>query len=112
MESILLLLKNTPSHPDMANGLQMAQHFRMEGNAVDVFLLQDAVLAGVAKDGAPQSGALAPLLAQGLGCYAVGEDLELRGYTAASLPPAIHAASYDELAEMMMERYDRVLGAL
>lgn len=107
MESILLLVKNAPSHPDAANGLQMAQHFRSEGKVVDVFLLQDAVLAGVAKD-----GALAPLLAQGLGCYALGEDLQLRGYTAASLLPGVRAAGYDELAEMMMERYDRVLGAL
>ena len=107
MESILLLLKNAPSHPDAASGLQMAQHFRGEGNTVDVFLLQDAVLAGVAKD-----GALAALLAQGLGCYALGEDLQLRGYAEANLLPGVRSAGYDELAEMMMERYDRVLGAL
>jgi sulfur relay protein TusB/DsrH len=107
MESILLLLKNAPSHPDAATGLQMAQHFQAGGNCVDVFLLQDAVLAGIAKD-----GALAALLAQGLDCYALGEDLQLRGYAADNLLPGVRAAGYDELVEMMMERYDRVLGAL
>lgn len=107
MESILLLLKNAPPHPDAASGLQMAQHFRMEGNSVDVFLLQDAVMAGVTK-----AGMLASLLAQGIGCYALGEDLQLRGYTGAHLMEGIHETNYDELTEMMMERHDRVLGTL
>ncbi len=107
MESILLLLKSAPSLPDAASALQLARHFCALGNSVDIFLLQDAVLAGVAND-----GVVAPLPAQGLGCYALGEDLRLRGYAAANLLPGVREAGYDELAEMMMARYDRVLGAL
>lgn len=107
MESILLLLKNPPPHPDAASGLQMAQHFQLEGNSVDVFLLQDAVMAGVAN-----AGVLASLLAQGIGCYALDEDLQLRGYTGAHLMAGIKETNYDELTNMLMERYDRVLGAL
>ena len=51
-------------------------------------------------------------MAQGLGCYVLGEDLLWRGYAATNLLPGVRAAGYGELTEMMTERYNRVLGAL
>ena len=107
MDSILVVLKNAPAHPDLSNGLRYAQQLRIAGHPVDLFLLQDAVLAGVAK-----AGELANVLAQGVGCYALEDDLRLRGYAAADLAAGVRGSSYDQLVDLMMDKNDRVLGAL
>ena len=107
MDSVLVLLKNAPAHPDLSNGLRYVQQLRAAGHPVDLFLLQDAVLAGVVK-----SGELANALALGIGCYALEEDLRLRGYAVSDLAAGVHESSYGELVELMMDGHDRVLGAL
>jgi len=106
MTSYLLLVTSSPYSPQAARALGLAGALRRLDHPVSAFLLQDAVLAGL------EPGTLiAPAVAEGVACYALDEDLALRGFTPRKLAPGVEAADYGKLVELMMEQHDRVLGA-
>ena len=105
MESILILVNSAPSSSNVCEAFDLAVRLRQQGYLVSVFLIQDAVLAAV-------EGSLAGRLAPDIDCYALDEDLALRGFAAQQLAPGVRAAGYSALVELMLERHDKVIGAL
>lgn len=116
MESVLMLVSSAPSSPNAARAFQTALTLRAQGHAVSLFLLQDAVLAGLqVADGASASAAQAlgagVALPKGLSVYALGEDLALRGFTPSKLWDGVRVADYAQLVDLF-EQHPRVIGAL
>ncbi len=110
MESVLMLVNSAPSSPNVARAFQTALTLRAQGHAVSLFLLQDAVLAGLqVADGASASAAQA--LGAGVALYALGEDLALRGFTPSKLWDGVRVADYAQLVDLF-DQHPRVIGAL
>jgi sulfur relay protein TusB/DsrH len=119
MESILLLLHSAPSNPNAARAFQTALTLRAQGRSVSMFLLQDAVLAGLKvesfnsaqanRDGANSLAVQA--LKAGVSMYALGEDLALRGFDPSKLPDGVRVADYAQLVDLF-DQHTRVIGAL
>ncbi len=104
MESVLLLVNGAPSSPNAQRAWQIAQTLRDQGNRVTLFLIQDGVLA--ARKG---ESALHDL--GDLACYALGEDLQLRGFAASNLREQVKIADYGRLVDLF-DQHERVIGAL
>jgi len=105
MKSILILISSAPSSSNACAAFDLATQLRQQGHRVSVFLLQDAVLAALAHT---PNAALTP----DIDCYALDEDLTLRGFGVHQLAPGVHSAGYSALVELMLERDGKVIGAL
>lgn len=73
-----------------------------------VCLLQNAVLGGIDKETKMQTEALINL---GINFYCLEEDLTMRGFDERDLHPHIQLYDYSDLVDLMMEEYDKVIGA-
>jgi sulfur relay protein TusB/DsrH len=119
MESILLLLNSVPSNPNAARAFQTALTLRAQGHSVSMFLLQDAVLAGLKAEGydsAQSNGdgagsSTGQALNAGVSMFALGEDLALRGFDPSKLLDGVRVADYAQLVDLF-DQHTRVIGAL
>ncbi len=105
METVLMLMNSAPSSANAQRAWQMANTLREQGNTVTVFLLQDGVLAAL------KGEAVLSNLPREISCYALGEDLQLRGFTPLKLRERVHVADYARLVELF-DQHTRVIGAL
>ena len=119
MEPILLLVNSAPSSPNLKRAFGSALALKEQGHPVSMFLLQDAVLAGLREEGLdrsqPNSSGAHPHAAQalnaGVSLYSLVEDLALRGYAASNLWDGIQAGDYGQLVDLF-DRHTRVIGTL
>lgn len=105
MKSVLLLVNSGPWTANAQRAWQMAYALHGQGYPVTLFLIQDGVLA--ARQSEPALRNLPPEIV----CYALMEDLELRGFAAPDLRAHIQMADYAQLIDLMEEN-PRVIGAL
>ena len=105
MEPILMLINSAPSSPNASRARQMARTLHKQGHPVTLFLIQDGVLAALNGETALRD------LPRGIGCYALNEDLTLRGFTPLKLSEQVQVADYARLVDLF-DQHTRVIGAL
>ncbi|MEW6404314.1 MAG: DsrH/TusB family sulfur metabolism protein [Chloroflexota bacterium] len=105
MKSILMLVNSTPSSANAQRTWQLARTLHEQGHSVTLFLIQDGVLAALNGETALRG------LPRGIGCYVLGEDLALRGFTPLKLREQFQVADYAQLVDLF-DQHTRVIGAL
>ena len=107
-DSILLVVSGSLMEPNGLRALELANQFRLQGKNTAVYLLQNAVLGGVSKEA---EKLIEAQINSGIDFYCSEEDLTMRGLAEKDLHPQIHMSDYSYLIDLMMERYDKVIGA-
>jgi sulfur relay protein TusB/DsrH len=105
VESVLMLVNSAPSSVNAQRAWQVARTLHEQGRAVSLFLLQDGVLAALQGETALCD------MPREIACYALGEDLTLRGFTPLKLRAQVKVADYARLVDLFDE-HTRVIGAL
>jgi sulfur relay protein TusB/DsrH len=105
MESVLMLINSVPSSGNAQRAWQLARTLHEQGQAVSLFLAQDAVLAALQGETALRD------LPREIACYALGEDLTLRGFAPRQVREQVQIADYAGLVGLFDE-HTRVIGAL
>lgn len=107
-DSILLLVSGSLREPNGLRSLELANQFRLQGKKIGVYFLQNAVLGGVVEEA---KILIEAQINSGIDFYCSEEDLTMRGLAEKDLHPQIHISDYSYLIDLMMERYDKVIGA-
>lgn len=105
MVTVLILVNNAPSSVNAQRAWQIARTLHEQGHPVTLFLIQDGVLAAL--NGETALGDLP----SDIGCYVLGEDLALRGFTPLKLREQVQVADYTQLVALFAQ-HTRVIGAL
>ena len=105
MEPILMLINSAPSSPNASRAWQTARTLHEQGHPVTLFLIQDGVLAALNGEAALGD------LPSDIGCYVLGEDLALRGFTPLKLREQVQVADCARLVDLF-DQHTRVIGAL
>lgn len=108
--SVLLLVTSSPASPGSARALQLAGDLRRKGDAISLFLLQDAVYLTLTRAHGARK-AVSDLLGLGVAIHILEEDLRLRGFDPVQLDRRVQVSGYPELVAEMMEKHARVMGA-
>lgn len=105
MKSILMLISSSPNTPESRQALEMALSLWKEGNELGIFFLQDGVYHTLNAPGAHRI-----LTEEKIAGYCLAEDLEMRGFGKEDVILPIRLSHYDELVDLMMERYGTTIG--
>lgn len=105
MESVLMLVSSAPSSANAQRAWQLARTLYEQGQAVSLFLLQDGVLAALQGETALRD------LPREICCYALSEDLTLRGFTPLKVREQVQITDYARLVNLF-DQHTRVIGAL
>ncbi len=103
--AVLLLVNSTPSSANAQRAWQTACTLHEQGHPVTLFLMQDGVFAALDEETALHD------LPHNIGCYVLGEDLALRGFTPLKLREPVQVADYAQLVDLF-DQHPRVIGAL
>jgi len=104
----VLLIGSSPASGKATTNFNLVRRLGEAGQAVQVCLLQDGVLAGLDGGWAGAARAQTP----GARFCALDEDLALRGFGPQDLAQGIDGLTYGELVEAMMGDGVQVIGLL
>ena len=77
---------------------------RLTADKLGVILVENAVYHAVLKEGGKDS----PVLGKaGATFYALSDDLETRGFTAAQVNPKVKVVSYGDIVDLIMNDYEK-----
>jgi sulfur relay protein TusB/DsrH len=77
---------------------------RMKADKMGVILLGNGIYHAVMKEGGKDS----PLLSKaGANFYALSDDLETRGFTAANVNAKVKVVSYADVVDLIMNEYEK-----
>jgi len=105
MESVLMLINSAPANGNAQRAWQLARTLHEQGQAVSLFLAQDGVLGALKGETAMCD------LPNEIACYALNEDLTLRGFTPPQVREQVQIADYTGLVGLF-DQHTRVIGAL
>jgi len=111
MKSILMLIMSPPDSQNAARALKLARDLNGQGNKVGVYLLQDGALLALNRGDELVKDLLAQLLSKKVELYVGKEDLRMRGFGEKGLIPKVQLVDYHQLVDLLMDRYDSILGA-
>jgi len=78
---------------------------RMKAEKMGVILVGNGVYHAVVKEGGKDS----PVLSKaGTTFYALSDDLETRGVTAANINPKVKVVSYGDIVDLIMNDYEKI----
>jgi sulfur transfer complex TusBCD TusB component (DsrH family) len=109
MASILVALISSPETPGGRRALSLAESLAIQGHAVTLCCVQDAVLLGSSRAPRPSKATLDRLLGRGARCMVLGEDLASRGLEPG---PAVSMVDHMGLVTALAADHDRIIGAL
>ena len=110
MNSILILISSSPESSHALEALKLAYNMKHRGHEVAVYLLQDAIYHAIS-NGLQQGGSYdGHDEEEKISWYCLEEDLAMRGYQREEIIPRVRLSNYDELVEMMTERYGKTIG--
>jgi hypothetical protein len=109
MASVLVALMSSPDTPRGERALSLVESLAVQGHAVTLCCVQDAVLLGSSRAPQASRAALDRLLGRGARCVVLGEDLASRGLEPG---PAVSTMDHLGLATALAADHDRVIGAL
>ncbi|MBI3355120.1 MAG: DsrE family protein [Nitrospirae bacterium] len=110
MAAYLILISSAPDTKNFNRVFYTAGSLREDKNDVSLFFIQDGVRAAIDSDW-PTKRELDKLINSGVKCYALDEDLRLRGFEKSILLSEIIPAGYNELVELMAAEGVSTLGA-
>ncbi|MCL4459795.1 MAG: DsrE family protein [Chloroflexi bacterium] len=111
MASTLLLISSPPNTQNAHTVLQLAHTLHKQGGKIGLFLLQDGVYCALAEQNLEAKGMLEPSISDGITCFYLQEDLEMRGYKREDALSQTLPADYAQLVDFIMQDYDHVMGA-
>jgi sulfur relay protein TusB/DsrH len=77
---------------------------RMKADKLGVILVENGIYHAVIKEGGKES----PVLSKaGATFYALTDDIETRGYTAANVSPKVKLVSYADIVDLIMNDYEK-----
>jgi len=77
---------------------------RMKADKMGVILVENGIYHAVVKENGKES----PVLSKaGATYYALSDDLETRGYTAANVNPKVKLVSYADIVDLIMNDYEK-----
>ena len=102
-----MLISSSPHTPESGQALDLARGLLEQGNELGIFFLQDGVYHALNPADSP---ALFPN--ERISAYCMVEDLEMRGFRDGDVVFPVKLSNYDELVDLMMERFSTTIGAL
>lgn len=102
MPSTLILIGSSARTGATQDAMALAGHLRAQGQDLGICLLQDAAPMACREIG--------PRQPVGAALYVLGEDLGLRGLRESDVTPGAKVVDHAELVDLMLSRYERVLG--
>lgn len=111
MKSILMLILSSPNSHNALRSLKLARDLNGQGNQVSICLLQDGALLALGTGDEWVKDLLVQLLSKKVELYVIWDDLRLRGFKKKELVPEVQLVDYDQLVDLLMDRYESVLGA-
>ncbi len=103
-----MVISSSLREPNGLRALELTNQIRLQGKKTGVYLLQNAVLGGVNEEA---KKLIEAHINSGIDIFCSKEDLTMRGLTEKDLHPQIQISDYSNLVDLMMERYDKVMGA-
>ena len=77
---------------------------RLKADKMGIILVENGVYHAVVKEGGKES----PVLAKaGATFYALADDVETRGFTAANVSSKVKLVSYGDIADLIMNDYEK-----
>ena len=77
---------------------------RLKAEKLGVILVENGIYHAVMKEGGKDS----PVLSKaGATFYALSDDLEMRGFTAANVNPKVKLVSYGDIVDLIMNEYEK-----
>jgi sulfur relay protein TusB/DsrH len=77
---------------------------RLKAEKLGVILVENGIYHAVMKEGGKDS----PVLSKaGATFYALSDDLEMRGFTAANVNPKVKVVSYGDIVDLIMNDYEK-----
>jgi sulfur relay protein TusB/DsrH len=77
---------------------------RMKADKMGIILVENGIYHAVVKENGKES----PVLSKaGVAYYALSDDLETRGYTAANVNPKVKIVSYGDIVDLIMNDYEK-----
>jgi sulfur relay protein TusB/DsrH len=77
---------------------------RLKADKLGIILVENGIYHAVVKEGGKDS----PVLSKaGATFYALTDDLETRGYTAANVNPKVKLVSYGDIVDLIMNDYEK-----
>ena len=77
---------------------------RLKADKMGVILVENGIYHAVVKENGKDS----PVLSKaGASFYALSDDLETRGYTAAQVNPKVKVISYGDIVDLIMNDYEK-----
>ena len=77
---------------------------RMKADKLGIILVENGIYHAVVKEGGKDS----PVLSKsGATFYALTDDIETRGFTAANINPKVKLVSYGDIADLIMNEYEK-----
>jgi len=77
---------------------------RLKAEKLGVILVENGIYHAVMKEGGKDS----PVLSKaGATFYALSDDLETRGFTAANVNPKVKVVSYGDIVDLVMNEYEK-----
>jgi len=77
---------------------------RMKADSLGVILVENGIYHAVVKENGKESPVLSK---QGATFYALSDDLETRGYTAANVNPKVKLIGYGDIVDLIMNDYEK-----
>lgn len=77
---------------------------RLKADKLGVILVENGIYHAVMKEGGKES----PVLSKaGATFYALSDDIETRGFTAANVNPKVKLVSYGDIVDLIMNEYEK-----
>jgi sulfur relay protein TusB/DsrH len=77
---------------------------RLKAEKLGVILVENGIYHAVMKEGGKDS----PVLSKaGATFYALADDVEMRGFTAANVNPKVKLVSYGDIVDLIMNEYEK-----
>jgi sulfur relay protein TusB/DsrH len=77
---------------------------RLKADKLGIILVENGIYHAVVKEGGKDS----PVLSKaGATFYALTDDLETRGYTAANVNPKVKLVNYGDIVDLIMKDYEK-----
>lgn len=77
---------------------------RLKADKLGIILVENGIYHAIVKEGGKDS----PVLSKaGATFYALSDDIETRGYTAANVNPKVKVISYGDIVDLIMNDYEK-----
>lgn len=114
MGFVTMVVSSPPQSAEGAHALSLANAFLVGGHQLSLFVIQDAVLCSLPTQPMETQQAMEDLLARGVKCYVLQEDLTLRGFGSVDLIAGVMRVEHHEMVKAVTDETPgrRIIGCL